>query len=48
MVLSPAPTLAALFVLAFLLCATPARAAPWVDMGEDAIEERIAEGDLDE
>ncbi len=45
---SPAPTFAALLVLAFVLCTGPARAAPWVDAGEDAIEERIAEGDLDE
>ena len=38
----------ALVLLAFLLCAAPARAAPWIDAGEDAIEERIADGDLDE
>jgi hypothetical protein len=41
-------SITALALLALLLCAVPARAAPWIDADEDAIEERIADGDIDE
>ncbi len=46
----PRPTIAisTSAFLVLLLRAAPARAAPWIDAGEDAIEERIADGDLDE
>jgi hypothetical protein len=37
----------ALVLLACLLRAAPARAAPWVDEGEDALEDRLADGDID-
>jgi hypothetical protein len=37
----------ALVLLACLLRAAPARAAPWIDDGEDALEDRLADGDLD-
>src|SRR5580704_9208836 len=34
--------------LSFLLCSSPARAAPWFDAGQDALEDQFADGDLDE
>jgi hypothetical protein len=41
-------SLATLACLACLLAAAPARAAPWFDAGQDALEDRFADGDLDE
>jgi hypothetical protein len=46
--MQPPPLLAALVVLTWLLVAAPARAAPGNEATEDAIEDRIADGDLDE
>jgi hypothetical protein len=47
-----APIVAAsLFALVLLPCflrPPPARAAPWFDAGQDALEDRFADGDLDE
>jgi hypothetical protein len=37
-----------LVCLAGLLGASPARAAPWFDAGQDSLEDRFADGDLDE
>lgn len=45
--LSLATSLFTLFFLARVLLATPARAAPWVDTGEDALEDLLVDGDLD-
>ena len=36
-----------LVLLACVLLAAPARAAPWIDSGEDALEDFLADGDLD-
>jgi hypothetical protein len=48
----PRPIVAAslftLVVVLRLLRAAPARAAPWLETGEDALEDRMADGDLDE
>jgi hypothetical protein len=43
-----APWLVGLVLLPCLVRATPARASPAFDAGEDALEDRLADGDLDE